>query len=540
MRIVLFLCLCLQIFGDDYIRSIVLVDDECKLPTYDVLPYLHGIDTSHISLPGSATPLEKELSLFLCEKENDCQYFWNDETLSRIKGKIYQYYQIEGRPLILISVPMQNSRSHVLQLVIQESKLGKVEVTGNKWLPDKRFTSYLSLKEAGPISQKHLSRDIDFINRNPYRHVDVFYSPGDAPNTTDLTLEVKDRRPYRFYTGVDNTGIPTTGRQRVFAGFSWDQVFSLDHTFLYQYTTGFNVNRFHSNTFQYTAYLPNKQILDLYGGFSIVRAKIPFPSRNNKGTNIQGSIRYHIPLFPNHFFDHELIAGFDIKNTNNTMEFVEFFAAIGQTVNMTQWILGYKFQYDKEQLVNGGIEMVFSPMVWLPNQSRSDFESLRPGADNKWLYLKAYANLFQQLPRRFAVTLNTVALWTAQVLLPSEQLGIGNFGSVRGYDERAYNADVGLVGQAELHFPTFPLFWRKSPHEDRLMFLLFLDGGGGYNNSKPPGYSWGDFLISAGPGFRYTWGPYFFARFDWGIKLHHQDIFTGGWSMFDFSCTASY
>ncbi len=223
------------------------------------------------------------------------------------------------------------------------------------------------------------------------------------------------------------------------------------------------------------------------------------------------------------------------------MEFVEFFATVGQTVNMSQWTLGYKGKYELGQkLLEGGIKVVFSPMKWLPDQSQADFESLRPEADNRWVYLNANFKAVQPLPHNFSFVFSGEALWTQQVILPSEQLGIGGYGSVRGYDERQYNADKGLWGSAELYFPPFSIFRSRQPNQDRMRFLLFLDGGGGLDNAEIYGIKKQNFLIGAGPGARYSFGTYLSARLDWGIKLHSQEAFKGGWSMLHFSFTGSY
>lgn len=520
----------------DSIRAIVLVDNPEDLLSPEALESVEGVDATQVALPGSLSSLEKELSPFLTSGTN-----WSAELIKDVKQTIYRYYQEQGYPLVLISSPPQHRETHVLQIVVQESQLDKVSVKGNRWTQPKQVERYLSIEPGDRISQRKLSRDVDFINRNPFRHVNVIYSPGQKENTTDLTLEVQDRKPYRFYTGMDNTGVSTTGRQRVFAGVNWDQVFGLDHTVFYQYTTGFQVNTFHANTFQYLMFLPWKHLLDLYGGFSIVRAHIAFPSRDNKGTNIQGSLRYHVPLLPWRFSSHELVFGFDLKNTNNTMEFVEFFATVGQTVNLSQFTLGYKGKYQREaHLFEGGIEAVISPMEWLPNQSREAFETLRPDADNQWVYLTGYFSTQQPLPYGCSLSAFARIQWTDQVLLPSEQLGLGGYGSIRGYDERQYNADTGAFGSVEVHTPPFSIFRAKQPNADQMNFLLFLDAGGGYDVAEIFGLKKQNYLIGAGPGVRYHFGSYLTARLDWGIKLHHQTDFTGGDSMLHFSFTGSY
>ncbi len=355
------------------------------------------------------------------------------------------------------------------------------------------------------------------------------------------TIQVIDRKPYRFYVGMDNTGVVTTGRERVFAGVIWDQIFGLDHSAFYQYTTNYNAHRFHANTFQYTAMLPSEMILNLYGGFSIVHASIQPPNQSNKGVNIQGSGRFVIPFTPSRSFMHEFTIGIDIKNTNNTMQYTDGTPIFGQTVNLSQFMFGYQCKWE-QALWNAecGAEIFCSPAEWLPDQTQSDFGSLRPHADNRWIYLTIFGKFLHPLPRSLSYFFFARGQATPQVLLPSEQLGLGGYDSIRGYDERQYNADTGIFINQELRFPSFSVFRSKHPNPDQMYFFAFLDAGVGMDNKSIFGVKDWNYLIGVGPGVRYSFGPYFTARCDFGFKLHRQDNFTGGIGMAHFSIVGGY
>lgn len=533
MFLALFLLSSANLFAE--LQGVVLVGQKKVLLSSKELRNIYGVHVYEVDLPGSLPELQSALNPVYLHKR------WTPETVSEIKQAVYRYYQKKQRPFIVISVPRQDKESYVLQLLIEESKLGIVEVVGNRWTSSKRIKQYFTTKPGEPISLRRLSRDVNFMNRDPFRFVNAIYSPGAKENTTDITLDVHDRKPYRFYAGFDNTGVLATGRQRVFAGFSWDQVFGLDHVFFYQYTTNYNAQRFHANTFQYMALLPCQNVLNLYGGFSVVHANIPSPNRNNKGTNIQASLRYQIPLYPYRFFSHEIVAGVDVKNTNNTMEFVDFSPTFGQTVNLTQLVLGYQAKWgNKRNVLEGGIEVLCSPVAWLPNQTNADFGSLRPSAKHEWTYATAFVKFQQPLPRDFSYEVFIRGQMSSQVLLPSEQLPLGGYGSIRGYDVRQFNADAGFFANIEFHSPGFSVIRRKQPHKDNLYFLVFLDGGYGIDKVPVPEIKPHEYLIGIGPGVRYSLDSYLTARCDWGIKLHHQDGFTGGGSMVYFSVIGSF
>ena len=520
---------------DPPIQGIVLLPDEQQLLPDKTLSCIVGVDASRIDLPGSSRELQKRLEPIYSQGE------WNEEMSQEIKRKIYQYYQNYEQPFVIVSIPPQRAHPHVVQIVVQESRISKIEIRGNQWVKSKQLERYVSLKPGDVISLKELNKDLEFMNRNPFRWVNLVYSPGESENTTNLTFEVKDRKPYRFYVGADNTGVSTTGRQRAFAGFYWDQVFGLDHLFFYQYTTNYDIKRFHANAFQYLAFLPNRTILNLYGGFSIVHANIPAPNMKNKGTNIQASIRYQSPFIVTTSFSHGLTFGFDLKNTNNTVEFVDYGPVFGKTVNLTQLILGYFYKWKKGgREIQGSVDLFGSPGPWLPDQTDEDFASLRPHATNKWLYANALFSWREPLPRSCSLFCSFRGQMSSQALLPSEQLGIGGYDTVRGYDPRQLNVDTGVYGTFEFHTSTISVFRGHSSNPDRLYFLLFLDGGYGIEKTPIPGVSMQNYLLGTGPGMRYSLDPYFSGWLYLGFKLHEQESFTGGSPMIHFSVSGSY
>jgi len=522
--------------NEPLVRSIVLINGKTRLLPASVLRQTDGIVVVDVDLPSSKGKLEEDLNCFIATPTP-----FTKDNVRKIKEQLYEYYRYYDHPFVLISLPKQIPNTGVVQLVVNESRLGKVEVTGNEWTSSKQYGNYFSIKPGQPISQKQLVRDVNFMNRNPYRQVSVIYSPGKELYTTDLTLEVTDRKPYFFYAGFDNTGVPTTGRQRVFAGFSWDQMFGCDQTFFYQYTTNYHVQRFHANAFQYMAMLPWRAIFNLYGGFSVVHADLPFTMKNT-GTSVQGSIRYITPFVSNCFFSHEISVGFDLKNTNNTVEFVDIAPVYGQTVNLSQWMIGYSCKYERGcTQIEGGVEGYFSPFEWLPGQSNADFSSLRPGAVNRWFYGVGYMDMNYPMPHRCNFFFKTKIEGSSGPLLPSEQLGIGGYASVRGYDERQYSADNGFLMTAEFQSPRFTVIpTKKKSLSNTAYFLVFTDGGFGFDETKVPEIPWSDFLVSIGAGFRYRLGTYLNARCDYGIKLHRQDDFTGGPAQIHFSVSGSY
>lgn len=103
-------------------------------------------------------------------------------------------------------------------------------------------------------------------------------------------------------------------------------------------------------------------------------------------------------------------------------------------------------------------------------------------------------------------------------LLSPEQLGLGGFGSIRGYRQDALLTDNGVLATAELRLPVVHIReWQTV-----LQLVPFVDVGTGWNSGdalQPEKNT----LASVGLGLQLIKSPSFSARLDWGIPLVNLD-----------------
>ncbi len=490
------------------------------------------------NLPGPSNLLCKKLKPFLCKPVTVC-------TLEEIKKTISDYYAQQGQPFVLIKVPQQEVTSGVLKLVIIESRVGSITVEGNRHFSSQGIIRYFQVKPGDPILQDRLLRSVSFVNRNPFRRVDIVFAPGEKENTTDIILATKDRRALRVYAGSDNLNVSTLGQNEWYAGFNWGDAFNLGHILSYQYTASYDINHFQAHTAEYTAFFSWGHLLDVYGGYSEVHPPVSSPFKRNDGWSMQVSARYLIPLKIYQYLEHEITVGADFKRTNNTFQFEEFtFPGFGKNVNLTQLVWGYGGNYERN-IYRLDFKGTFfcSPGQWIADQTNADYASLRLGAVNRWLYFRGYFIYLQRLPKSFSFYMRLQGQGSTEPLLPSEQFGLGGYDTVRGYEERQVNIDNALVVNLEVRSPAMPITkWIRpsSKVADALQFLCFLDSGWGVNNDPPPETEKVNFLMGVGPGARYTLEPYLTARLDWGVRLRNKSIYPGNWYRLHFNVTASY
>lgn len=499
--------------------------------------HIEGVQFIGLKIPGKPQTLKDQLAQFLGKEVTT-------QTLLEMRWTISDYYASNSYPLVLVEVPHQEISAGVLKLTVLESRLGKVEVEGNRWSSASRLKEYVKLRPNQLINEDRLLQSISFMNRNPFRRVDIIYAPGEESGTTDVILSVKDRRSLRVYSGTENTGVEPTGRGRWYTGLNWGNAFGFDHVFSYQFTSAFNVHRFHAHTSEYLALLSWGHVLGVYGGYSKVHPKVHYPFKRNDGWSMQVSGRYTLPLQVYRYLEHEISFGGDFKRTNNTFEFSEDFPVFGNNVNLTQLALSYSGNYERNSYrldFNG--DLYWSPGKWVADQTDAAYNSLRPGAKNHWVYFRGAFVYLQRLPKSFSLSLTARGQVSSHPLIPSEQFGLGGYDTVRGYDQREVNKDDAIYLSGEARTPPFALLKRiKSQWKvpDALQFLAFLDYGWGIDIDTLPGGKKSNYLLGAGPGLRYTIEPYLTVRLDWGIKLHKEASYGGGNTMVHFNVTASY
>ncbi len=484
---------------------------------------VHGVMSYNVDLPGGIVKLKKMVRT--CYNQP-----LNKETITEIKKRVTQYYRNHDHPVVTISILHQDISEGVLQLVITEGKLGKIYCKGNKWFKNDCLEEAIKLEPGENIASDILNQNLYRLNRNPFRHIDAIYTPGEENGTTNVELVCSDRFPLRIYAGIDNTGNDVTGNNRFFTGFDWGTVFWSAQRLSYQFTSSSDFKRYWAHTAFYEIPLPWQHMLNIYGGYSHVDADFAVPDIEGSlfhthGFSIQGSLRYDIPLKPYKNFFHEITWGFDFKRTNNNLDLGGVPVISENNVNLTQLMLGYNISFKSTPLsISWEVEGFWSPGKCTSNQTNADYESLRPFTKNQYVYTRTALTFIWCLYKDWSIH-NCFRGQLANInLLPSEEYGIGGYNTVRGYKERIVNGDTAFIWNLEFHAPPVSILnvlagWKK--FYDEIQFLVFYDYGLSGVKQTAPSQKKTTYLMSFGPGIRYNVTPYLTFRADWGFQLHN-------------------
>src|SRR5438876_2769650 len=185
-----------------------------------------------------------------------------------------------------------------------------VENEGKVWFKDELIRSQVRLKPGDQVDSKKLLADLDWLNRNPFRQVDVRFEQGKQLGQSDVILRVEDRVPFRVYGGYEDSGTRFTGSERLLAGFNWGNAFGVDNQLNYQYTTDTEFRFVKAHSFSYLAPLPWRHTLTLLGSYVDGKAQFFKGSPTTAtGRSYQGSLRYSVPLPPIQKYQHYVSAG---------------------------------------------------------------------------------------------------------------------------------------------------------------------------------------------------------------------------------------
>lgn len=516
-----------EVQGDDSIlvdrlKSVIFLDSVDQLRTGSV-PGV-GVDVSRVSL------LQTEEFKILIDVYMGKPV--SIKSLNQLTRDVVLYYRANDRPIVDVIVPEQDITNGTVQLVVLEGIVGDIYAQGNKWFGDELLTRQVRLKKGEVIREKKLVRDIRWLNQNPFRDVNIAFSPGAEMGQTNVIVKTKDRFPVRFYTGYEDTGNNLTGDERLIAGINWGNAFFLDHQLNYQFTMSDDFDELNAHSVSYIAPLPWRHTITAFTSLASSEAKIPGGFRL-QGSSAQVGARYNIPLAEIPVCDwgtyrHEFSFGYDWKQSNNQLEFGIPIAAT--RTDLGQFVFTYSNSLSDPYGVTSFRASLFKPTPgWFDDQNDAEYRTVRGFSSASYTYARFDVDRVTQLPFDFTLSNELTFQVSDRNLLPSEQLGFGGYSSVRGYDERELiNTDEGFVLRNEIRTPPIQIiehldfldYWSfKRNLKDQLQFLFFWDYGYAETNHPLPGAAKHQTISSIGPGLRYSINPYLSVRMDYGFQL---------------------
>jgi hemolysin activation/secretion protein len=436
--------------------------------------------------------------------------------LNEMAREIILFYRDNDLPVVDVSIPQQDITNGVVQIVIIEGRLGKVCVEGSRYFDPAMLHRQVRLWPGGLLHESVLQEELRWLNRNPFRSVDLTLRPGEEFGETDVVFNVDDRRPWRAYVGYEDTGTRSVGLERTIYGINMGNVLGRDHELAYQFTAAADFQMLTAHSLVYAVPTRSRDRLLFFGSYADIDTT--FDNNDLIGHAWQTSIRYLRDLAPVCCYTHAAVVGFDYRRATTFVDFGTEDLTFPAT-DVIQLMVGYHGRRLDDCGASGvGAELFISPGNLSPTNSDARFQISRAMASSDYVYTRLYFEREQNLPRNLLFYGRVSGQVADANLLPSEQMGFGGIYSVRGYDMRLVNGDSGYLVNLEIRTCPINPGWARC-EVDQLSFLVFGDIGAAYNHSRLQNEPRSVELASAGVGMRYIAGPRFSLLVDYGWPL---------------------
>lgn len=425
-------------------------------------------------------------------------------SLDRLNSRIEDAFRTMGHPFMQVSFPPQEITSGIVAILICPARAGQVLMSGQPSFGMKFAADAFRTRPGEEISGDLVLDDLDWINANPLRRASISYTDGTSPEILDLTLRLHAPQPWRAYAGIDNQLSDSLGDERIFLGFQYGDLFSLDHRITAQYTSALEAKKLQGFSGIYEIPLPIRHLLDISLGYTESESDSSGPL-DQSGRFSRVALGYRVPLPRWRSISQECRLGLEFRNNDYQLT-----GGSSQNVKMFQIESGWKGQLpDAFGVTRLDTSLVYSPGQGILGSADEDFVALGADGADSLIARLSLDRTFKLADFGFLVG-RVQAQWTDSTLLSSDQISAGGSDRVRGFDEAVGYASKGAVGTIELQSPNFP-----TPHLGDFQGIAFIDGAVlSRDQAGDPGE-----LASVGVGFRWRYEERLAARCDLGIPI---------------------
>ena len=423
-------------------------------PLRDIrLDHAIAIPAQHLLKERLATFLHQEYSTMLADSITDA---------------VLQHYQSHDYPVVQVSLSEQAFQQGVLQVGVIEGRVGEIHsIDGAHLAP---FSTRLQTGDV--ITGTVLQRELDWLNRNPFREATLTATPGASPEIANLEIKSSDQWPIAAWTSYSNDGVHPLDGNRWLAGLSVGDIFRFDQTLTLQSQIADDPDQYRVLMGEWRFRLPWRH------EFSVSGAGVGTEAQVSDDVSVDNSAwfasaRYRIPWRRSLSLTGEHWLGLDRKNFSTNILFggeADHF----EPITMTTLNIGSQVQYAKgRDAFEFSAEAVWSPGDWLGSSGDESYAEVAPGAQAAFLYLRGHALWRHLFSNQWSMHSGIFGQWSDGELLSSEAFYLTGANAVRGYEERFVLGSRGIRATLEGRTPALSIpSWHL-----QAQVVGFVDGG---------------------------------------------------------------
>ena len=439
------------------------------------------------------------------------------DDIEKARAALEKLYSDKGYQSVSVAIPPQRVVGGVVLLHVSESTVGRLRVRGSRWFSLGEIRAQApSMAEGAVPNFNDIVRDIYALNQIPDRRVTPVLRAGVEPGTIDVELNVKDRLPLHGSLEVNDRFSANTTVPRLNGSLHYDNLWQMGHslTFSFQVApkrpqdaevfSAAYLMRFAGApwlTVTLNGVLQNSDVSTL-GAVAV----------QGRGRIFGGRATFALPGASGFF--HNLTVGLDYKHFGKELQGDPFAAPITYWPGTAQYGATWASETATTQL---GATVVFNLRGL--SSAADAFDAKRYQAGGAFIDYRGDLARTDELPGGFQLVEKIQGQYSADPLIPSEQLIAGGVDSVRGYLEAQAAGDLGFFGTVEARSPSLG---PAGSWLDEWRLHLFGDGARLANRNPLPEQQWLFFLWSAGGGTRFRAFEAFNGSFDLAVPLRTQ------------------
>lgn len=435
--------------------------------------------------------------------------------VQQVRDAITQYYIDNSYITSGAYLPEQSLETGIITIQVVEGTVEEIEVVGLERLNPSYVRDRVSRSAQTPLNTEQLLQGLQILQIDPLiETIETELTAGDYPGTNRLIVTVSEASPYRVALVLDNARTPLVGSFQRRALIGHLNLLGQGDRFFVDYANTDGSNSV-DLSYTYPINAANGILSFSYGRTSSWVIEEPFDFLNIQSSSRYYEVTYGQPIYqtPNQ----ELALSFTVSREESESRFNPGgfgelpFPVRGADDQGRTRITVLRFAQawlsrDSQQVLalrsqfNLGIDALGATVNSVPPDGT--FFSWR--GQGQWVWLMGPDTLLQ---------LRSDVQLADRPLVPLEQIGIGGFGTVRGYRQDTFLTDNGVTASAEVRIPIA----RVPEVEGLLQLIPFIDFGLGWNaigNNPNP-----NTLLSTGVGLSWQMYNRISARIDYGIPL---------------------
>src|SRR5688572_8272905 len=371
-------------------------------------------------------------------------------TLAQIRSgahKITLHYRSKGYGLSWAYLPEQVVKDGDIEIAIVEARIDRILVQGNT-----HYNTDFILNHVTPVQEQEsfdldtLERGLLSLNEYPGLSVAAKLTPGGAPGTSDLYLDVHDKYPINVSVDWDNYGAEDVAENRVGVTVEAFNLFDVGHWLSIRGIEGFGDGELTYVSGSYSIPLPNGARITAYGSTYSYEAAGTLVNFDPVGDGMTFGAMVSYPLIKTVGFTLVPEIGYEHKDLTQELLDIE---TSDDRIRAIQ--AGGKFEWndDFDGRWLGSVMGRFGLEGFANGLESDDPDASRQGAGGDFTKVNLMLFRLQRVASWIHLVGRVSYQYSADPLVVSEQFSLGGPDSVRGYPSWEVMGDRGYTASIE-------------------------------------------------------------------------------------------